>query len=968
MARHCSTESEVSFSTSVPVLCQPFNQHPALPMSHFPQRPDRNTSSSTSLPRRKEAGPSLAVDILRGRGFAKQDYTVGCLTSTASPQLNKSHNKPNILPIYTEGAPFERSIESKTVAGCVVPNHNTSIRPRLSSPPSPPSRQECFPLTDIFEDIHASHSIQRRPANMGWTGSRSLDGRRFENNIFYENPLSFISRNSPVAEEREIDTQPIRINSSKNECSNNLEKTLFARIIQPQRSIMSADDETPLPQSSATPPRYSISSNSNSKPLRQRSPWKSFLKESVVPDVPVDNLESPRKKNGQRRPSRLKFFSPSHRRPSLEKSVTWRDDRKKAQKVDKQVLPTQYSMEAQTTQMDELVSVLAELCDTLENSSIFVSASLKREASLDICPPISTQLLSKMTDHRRRSLDLGRDIKQLSIRHEKVVVEVRVVFLKIGEIDTLKEFYQADAFLQTKWREPRLDGKLPDELGTADLERYWNPLCYIDNILSETKEVQWLSTSVSPRGEVYIIERRRIKGVFLETLELNDFPLDVQDLTITVTTERPDTEVDLIPDHNEMSAINKQTFVDQQEWKLHEHVEITKRVIRQEYSRSMKSHPCLSVTCRAARRPGYFYWNVFLIMFMISGLSFATFAVSPDKAELRLRLSFTLILTSVTFKYVITQSLPRISYLTYMDKYVLMSLAILCVISIWHAVIAILPIHVDYPFDNMTTLNSSAAFSMNVSAINPNLLHETLRDAAPSIPITTAAHHSTVPKTPTQPRDWTTYGSVESEPSLSKDSYFDMPAPPYIRSETPRKSGASLGSYILTNEMVSLYFLALLRAYMEVQDCAELSRFPDAKQAEEAMRLEVMKRLEQNVFISFGVLYVVIHLIFVFILWFDHSGGGGKVVGDAELEAILSEDSCQTREELSESLGVSEQAISKQLKQLGMIEKGGYWVPHELKPRRGVERRLFACEQLVDRQTRKGFLHRIVTGDDSCQK
>ncbi|VDL64379.1 unnamed protein product [Hymenolepis diminuta] len=102
------------------------------------------------------------------------------------------------------------------------------------------------------------------------------------------------------------------------------------------------------------------------------------------------------------------------------------------------------------------------------------------------------------------------------------------------------------------------------ELGTVDLERYWNPLCYIDNILSETKEVQWLSTTVGQGGEVYIIERRRIKGVFLETLELNDFPLDVQDLTITVTTERPDTEVDLIPDHNEMSAINKQTFVDQQ--------------------------------------------------------------------------------------------------------------------------------------------------------------------------------------------------------------------------------------------------------------------------------------------------------------------------------------------------------------------------------------------------------------------
>nr|CDS31836.1 histone lysine N methyltransferase SETMAR [Hymenolepis microstoma] len=64
----------------------------------------------------------------------------------------------------------------------------------------------------------------------------------------------------------------------------------------------------------------------------------------------------------------------------------------------------------------------------------------------------------------------------------------------------------------------------------------------------------------------------------------------------------------------------------------------------------------------------------------------------------------------------------------------------------------------------------------------------------------------------------------------------------------------------------------------------------------------------------------------------------GKVVEDAELEAILSEDSCrQTEEELSESLGISEQAISKRLKQLEMIDKEEYWVPHELKPRRDVE-------------------------------
>ena len=38
----------------------------------------------------------------------------------------------------------------------------------------------------------------------------------------------------------------------------------------------------------------------------------------------------------------------------------------------------------------------------------------------------------------------------------------------------------------------------------------------------------------------------------------------IQDLTVTITTERPDSEIDIIPDENEMSGINVQTFVDQQ--------------------------------------------------------------------------------------------------------------------------------------------------------------------------------------------------------------------------------------------------------------------------------------------------------------------------------------------------------------------------------------------------------------------
>src|ERR1700743_2461475 len=88
-----------------------------------------------------------------------------------------------------------------------------------------------------------------------------------------------------------------------------------------------------------------------------------------------------------------------------------------------------------------------------------------------------------------------------------------------------------------------------------------------------------------------------------------------------------------------------------------------------------------------------------------------------------------------------------------------------------------------------------------------------------------------------------------------------------------------------------------------------------------------------------------------------------KKFEDEELELLLDEDSSQMQEELAKTLGVTHQAISHRLKAMVTIQRGGNWVPYELKPR-GVERRFFTCEQLLQRHKRKGFLHRIVTDDE----
>ena len=88
-----------------------------------------------------------------------------------------------------------------------------------------------------------------------------------------------------------------------------------------------------------------------------------------------------------------------------------------------------------------------------------------------------------------------------------------------------------------------------------------------------------------------------------------------------------------------------------------------------------------------------------------------------------------------------------------------------------------------------------------------------------------------------------------------------------------------------------------------------------------------------------------------------------KKFEDEELEALLDKDCCQTQEELAESLGVTQAAISKRLKAARYIKKQGNWVPHELKPR-DVEWRFCMSEMLMRRHKKMSFVHWIVTDDE----
>ena len=84
---------------------------------------------------------------------------------------------------------------------------------------------------------------------------------------------------------------------------------------------------------------------------------------------------------------------------------------------------------------------------------------------------------------------------------------------------------------------------------------------------------------------------------------------------------------------------------------------------------------------------------------------------------------------------------------------------------------------------------------------------------------------------------------------------------------------------------------------------------------------------------------------------------------DEDLEALLDENRCQTLKQSSDTLNNIEIAVKKRLHNLGLVQKAGSWLPHELSERQ-LEKRKTICELLLKRCERKSFFHRIVTGDE----
>ena len=156
-------------------------------------------------------------------------------------------------------------------------------------------------------------------------------------------------------------------------------------------------------------------------------------------------------------------------------------------------------------------------------------------------------------------------------------------------------------------------------------------------------------------------------------------------MTITISTTRDQSEVIFVKSNQNESTINTNDFQQQQEWILYPNIYIAKRYIYDVWNKHER--PCFSVSANIARRPGYYIYNAYMLIFLVSVLGFVPFSFAYDAPHFRIQTTCLLILSSVNFRWIVTQKLPTVSYLTTLDKYAIGALIFLALLCCWHGII-----------------------------------------------------------------------------------------------------------------------------------------------------------------------------------------------------------------------------------------------------------------------------------------
>jgi Neurotransmitter-gated ion-channel ligand binding domain len=268
-------------------------------------------------------------------------------------------------------------------------------------------------------------------------------------------------------------------------------------------------------------------------------------------------------------------------------------------------------------------------------------------------------------------------------RRGSTKVQFLVFVIDIDRIDDADQSFSANVYIRLRWQ----DRRLANPGGTTRqilLDQVWNPRLVLVNQTGLVSRALPEVVQVEPDGTVLYYQR--YTGKLSQPLNLSNFPLDSHTFTIQFAAAGYTADdLEFVPEV--VKGINGGSMAEQlslPDWK------ILKYEVSALPYRPIEAARAASFAFRfeAARSVGYYLWQVVLPLAVVVAMSWAAFWVGRENVGVRIGVATSSILTLIAQRFVVTNLLPRLPYMTRMDYFtvgstILVFLALVVVIIIY---------------------------------------------------------------------------------------------------------------------------------------------------------------------------------------------------------------------------------------------------------------------------------------------
>lgn len=262
-----------------------------------------------------------------------------------------------------------------------------------------------------------------------------------------------------------------------------------------------------------------------------------------------------------------------------------------------------------------------------------------------------------------------------------VEVALDLFLIDLDGIDDNAQNFTANVYLEARWQEPDwVDGV--SERSVRALTDGWNPRL---QILNQQRVIQTFPQQVETDENGLSTYRQRLWGTFSQPLQLEEFPFDSQTLEFVVVSAGlgPD-EIRLIPGAYS-GASGDYSIPD---WEI---LDVQVRENVKALGREGDNLPVVELTIEVRRYTRYYFVKVILPMVLIFIMSLLVFWIDPEQSGVQIALATTSMLTLIAYRFAVGASLPKLSFLTRIDYFILAStlLVFTCLIMvIWTSALA----------------------------------------------------------------------------------------------------------------------------------------------------------------------------------------------------------------------------------------------------------------------------------------